>query len=104
VAFVTWMLREGRQNGYAAASALTHLAVAVVGPCGSGVKVSGDDEAEARAALEGLTIKLLQAGERRGRGQAGGADIDGLHALSRACPHSLTGDGRTDGAKSRPSV
>ncbi|WP_241837581.1 hypothetical protein [Streptomyces sp. CB02115] len=52
--------------------------------------VSGDDQREARAALEGLAVKLLQAGERRGRGQAVGAD--GLRAIVRACPDTLTGD------------
>ncbi|ANP56710.1 integrase [Streptomyces griseochromogenes] len=93
VAFVTWRLREGRQNGtgYASTSASTHLAAAVVGLRQRGVQVSGDDQAEARAALEGLTVKLLQAGEQRGRGQAIGADIDGLRAVIRACPDTLTG-------------
>ncbi|MEU9529648.1 MULTISPECIES: hypothetical protein [Streptomyces] len=56
------------------------------------VNVSGDDQAEARAAPEGLAVKLLQAGERRGRGQAVGGDIDGLRAIARACPDTLTGD------------
>ncbi|WP_234433641.1 hypothetical protein [Streptomyces rimosus] len=76
MAFVTWMLREGRQNGtgYAPSSASTHLAAAVVGLRRRGVKVSGDDQAAARAALEGLAVRLLQAGERRGRGQAVIAD------------------------------
>lgn len=94
VAFVTWMLREGRQNGtgYAPSSASTHLAAAVVGLRERGLTVSGDDQAEARAALEGLAVKLLQAGQRRGRGQAVGADIDGLRAVARACPDTLTGD------------
>lgn len=94
VAFVTWMLREGQQNGkgYAPSSASTHLAAVVVGLRGRGVQVSGDDQAEARAALEGLAVKLLQAGERRGRGQAVGADLDGLRAVARACPDTLTGD------------
>ncbi|OKJ52761.1 integrase [Streptomyces sp. CB02261] len=94
VAFVAWMLREGQQNGqgYAATSASTHLAAAVVGLRERGVKVSGDDQAGARAALAGLAVKLLQAGERRGRGQAAGADIDGLRAVARACPDTLTGD------------
>ncbi|MFG3208083.1 integrase [Streptomyces sp. NPDC048192] len=93
VAFVTWMLREGQQNGkgYAPSSASTHLAAAVVGLRERGVKVSGDDQAEARVALEGLAVKLLQAGERRGRGQAVGADLDGLRAVARACPDTLTG-------------
>ncbi|AKL71074.1 integrase protein [Streptomyces sp. Mg1] len=94
VAFVTWMLREGRQNGrgYAPSSVSTHLAAAVVGLRQRGARVSGDDQAEARAALEGLAVKLLQAGERRGRGQAVGGDIDGLRAIARACPDTLTGD------------
>ncbi|MFH8753377.1 hypothetical protein ACH4GK_37725 [Streptomyces rimosus] len=94
VAFVTWMLREGQQNGtgYAPSSASTHLAAAVVGLRRRGVQVSGDDQAAARAALEGLAVRLLQAGERRGRGQAVGADLDGLRALARACPATLTGD------------
>ncbi|MEN2424392.1 integrase (plasmid) [Streptomyces rimosus] len=94
VAFVTWMLREGQQNGtgYAPSSASTHLAATVVGLRERGVQVSGDDQAAARAALEGLAVKLLQNGERRSRGQAVGADIDGLRALARACPDTLTGD------------
>ncbi|WP_432158190.1 integrase [Streptomyces sp. bgisy153] len=94
VAFVAWMLREGQQNGkgYAPSSASTHLAAAVVGLRQRGVTVSGDDQAAARTALEGLAVKLLQAGERRGRGQAVGADIDGLRAIARACPDTLTGD------------
>ncbi|MFJ4343339.1 integrase [Streptomyces sp. NPDC088915] len=94
VAFVTWMLCEGQQNGkgYAPSSASTHLAAAVVGLRERGVAVSGDDQAEARTALEGLAVKLLQAGERRGRGQAVGADVDGLRAIARACPDTLTGE------------
>lgn len=94
VAFVTWMLREGQQNGkgYAPTLASTHLAAAVVGLRQRGVQVSGDDQAAARAALEGLAVKLLQAGERRGRGQAVGADIHGLRAIARSCPDTLTGD------------
>ncbi|MEU8765029.1 integrase [Streptomyces sp. NPDC048659] len=93
VAFVAWMLREGQQNGkgYASSSASTHLAAAVVGLRRRGATVSGDDQAEARAALEGLAVKLLQAGERRGRGQAVGGDIDGLRAIARACPDTLAG-------------
>ncbi|MGQ4339922.1 integrase [[Kitasatospora] papulosa] len=94
VAFVAWMLREGQQTGkgYAPSSASTHLAAAVVGLRQRGVMVSGDDQAAARTALEGLAVKLLQAGERRGRGQAVGGDIDGLRAIARACPDTLTGD------------
>lgn len=93
VTFVTWMLREGQQNGtgYAPSSASTHLAAAVVGLRRRGVTVSRDGQAAARAALEGLAVKLLQAGERRGRGQAVGGDLDGLRALARACPDTLTG-------------
>ncbi|MDX2966456.1 site-specific integrase [Streptomyces acidiscabies] len=93
VAFVTWMLREGQQNGkgYAPSSASTHLAAAVVGLRERGVTVSGDDQSEARTALEGLAVKLLQAGERRGRGQAVGGDVDGLRAIARACPDTLAG-------------
>ncbi|MFF8883722.1 hypothetical protein [Streptomyces flaveolus] len=56
---------------YAPASASTRLAAADGGLRERGVKVSGDDQAEDRAALEGLTVKPLQARERRGRGQAG---------------------------------
>ncbi len=94
VAFVTWMLREGQHNGtgYAPSSASTHLAAAVVGLRQRGIAVSGDDQAAARTALEGLAVKLLQAGQRRGRGQAAGADIDGLYAIARSCPDTLTGD------------
>ncbi|MDK9496153.1 integrase [Streptomyces katrae] len=94
VAFVAWMLREGQRNGtgYAPSSASTHLAAAVVGLRERGATVSGDDQAEARAALEGLAVKLLKAGERRGRGQAVGADLDGLRAIARACPDTLAGE------------
>ncbi|MCX5410142.1 integrase (plasmid) [Streptomyces sp. NBC_00335] len=94
VAFVAWMLREGQQNGngYAPSSADTHLAAVVIGLRQRGAAVSGDDQAEARKALAGLEVQLLQAGERRGRGQAVGADIDGLYAIARSCPDTLTGD------------
>ncbi|WP_010361167.1 integrase, partial [Streptomyces acidiscabies] len=83
----------GQQNGkgYAPSSASTHLAAAVVGLRERGVTVSGDDQSEARTALEGLAVKLLQAGERRGRGQAVGGDVDGLRAIARACPDTLAG-------------
>ena len=47
------------------ACANTHLAAAVVGLRQRGHQVSGDDQAAARTALEGLTVKLLKAGERR---------------------------------------
>ncbi|WP_237291731.1 integrase [Streptomyces sp. Sge12] len=94
VAFVAWMLREGQQNGrgYAPSSADTHLAAAVIGLRERGVAVSGDDQAAARKALAGLEVKLLQAGERRGRGQAVGADVEGLYAIARSCPDTLAGD------------
>ncbi|MFD8638572.1 integrase, partial [Streptomyces sp. NPDC059656] len=87
------MLREGRQNGkgYAPNSAGTHLAAVVTGLRERGTSVSGDDQAEARKALGGLEVKLLQAGERRGRGQAVGADIAGLYAVARSCPDTLAG-------------
>ncbi|MET8276257.1 site-specific integrase [Streptomyces sp. NPDC005096] len=93
VAFVTWMLREGQHNGrgYAPSSAGTHLAAVVVGLRERGVHVSGDDQGEARKALEGLAVKLLKSGERRGRGQAVGADVDGLYAIARSCPDTLAG-------------
>ncbi|WP_327380625.1 hypothetical protein [Streptomyces sp. NBC_01207] len=92
--FVAWMLREGQQNGegYAPGSAATHLAAVVVGLRERGFSVSGDDRAEARKSLTGLEVKLLQAGERRGRRQAVGADIDGLAAIARSCPDTLAGD------------
>jgi integrase len=94
VMFVNWMLDRGQANGkgYAPSSASTHLAAVVVGLRKRGVEVSRDVQAEARAALEGIAVKLLQAGERRGRGQAVGGDIDGLRAIARACPDTLTGD------------
>jgi integrase len=93
VAYATWMLREGRKDGkgYAPAAAKTHLAATTVGLRDRSVVVSKDAVAEARAAIEGLTVKLLKEGERRGRGKAAAADIDGLHLIVRACPPSLTG-------------
>lgn len=93
VAYATWMLREGRQDGtgYAPAAAKTHLAATTVGLRQRGQTVSKDAVAAARAAIEGLTIKLLKEGERRGRGKAVAADIDGLHLIVRACPPTLTG-------------
>lgn len=98
VAFAAWMLREGRQTpgrtgsrGYAHASASTHLAAVVSGLRDQGVPVSRDDAAAARKALDGVHVKLLQGGERRGRGQAAPADTDGLAAAAVACPDTLTG-------------
>ncbi|MFD7865081.1 hypothetical protein [Streptomyces sp. NPDC059783] len=51
---------RGQQSGkgYAFTSASTHLAVAVVGLRRRGVKVSGDDQAEARAALKVVAERL----------------------------------------------
>ncbi|MDX3771673.1 MULTISPECIES: integrase [unclassified Streptomyces] len=85
------MLREGQTSGrgYAPASAGTHLAAAVVGLRQRGHHVSGDDQVAARTALEGLNLKLLKTGERRGRGQAVGAE--GLYAIARSCPPTLAG-------------
>lgn len=106
VAYVAWLLREGRQKpgpggvlGYAPASARLHLDAAIVGlrhpdtvkrsgpPC----PVTKDDAAEARIALDGLEVKLIKAKERRGRGQAVAADPDGLYAIAAACDESLEG-------------
>lgn len=93
VAFAAWMLHEGQQNGtgYAPATAKTHLAATAVGLRQRGHTVSKDAFAEARTALDGLTVQLLKAGERRGRGKAVAADIDGLLLIARACPPTLTG-------------
>ncbi|MET9405792.1 integrase [Streptomyces sp. NPDC002935] len=94
VAFVTWMLREGRANGkgYAPSSAGTHLAGVVVGLRERGCAVTRDDQAAARKALDGLAVKLLQEGERRGRGQAAAAEVADLYRVVRACPGTLAGD------------
>ncbi|MDP5317388.1 integrase [Streptomyces poriferorum] len=94
VAFVAWMLREGQQSGkgYAPSSAGTHLAAVVVGLQQRGQVVSRDDQAAARKSLEGLAVKLLQNGERRGRGKAVAGDVDGLYAIVQACPDTLAGD------------
>lgn len=93
VAFAVWMLREGQQSGtgYAPATAKTHLAATAVGLRTRGQAVSKDAFAEARTALDGLAVKFLKAGERRGRGKAVAADIDGLHMIARSCPPSLAG-------------
>lgn len=93
VAFVTWMLREGQRNGmgYAPGSAETHLAAIVIELRSRKVEVSGDAHAEARAALAGLEVKLLKAGERRGRGKAVAADPEGLTAIATSCPDTLAG-------------
>ncbi|MFF8910538.1 site-specific integrase [Streptomyces olivaceoviridis] len=93
VTYAAWMLREGQQDGtgYAPATAKTHLAATTVGLRQRGVTVSKDATSEARTAIEGLAVKLLKAGERRGRGKAVAADVDGLHLIVRACPPTLTG-------------
>ena len=98
VAYVTWLLREGRQKpgpggvlGYAPASARLHLDAAIVGLRRAGHTVTKDDAAEARIALDGLEVKLIKAKERRGRGQAAAADPDGLYAIAAACDDTLEG-------------
>ena len=93
VAFAVWMLREGRQDGvgYAPSAAKTHLAATAVGLRQRGQTVSKDAFGEARDALDGLTVKLLKDGERRGRGKAVAADIGGLNLIVRSCPPGLTG-------------
>ncbi|MFJ5638129.1 integrase [Streptomyces sp. NPDC093223] len=93
VAFVTWMLREGQQNGkgYAPSSASTILAGVVVGLRERGCAVTRDDQAAARKALDGLAVRLLQEGERRGRGQAAAAEVPDLYLVVRACPDTLAG-------------
>lgn len=93
VAFVTWMLREGQASGkgYAASSASTHLAAVVVGLRQRGSAVTRDDQAVARKALDGLAVRLLQDGERRGRGQAAAAEVPDLYRVARACPDTLAG-------------
>ncbi|MFE9491419.1 tyrosine-type recombinase/integrase [Streptomyces sp. NPDC006641] len=98
VAYVAWLLREGRQRpgpggvlGYAPASARLHLDAAIVGLRRAGHTVTKDDAAEARVALDGLEVKLIKAKERRGRGQAVAADPDGLYAIAAACDDSLEG-------------
>lgn len=98
VAYVAWLLHEGRQKpgpggvlGYAPASARLHLDAAIVGIRRRGHEVSKDDAAEARIALEGLEVKLIKSGDRRGRGQAVAADPDGLYAIAAACDDTLVG-------------
>lgn len=93
VTYVTWMLRQGQTNGsgYAPNSASTILAGTVVELRRRDVTVSADDQRAARTALEGLTVKLLQAGERRGRGQAAAAEVPDLYRAVRACPDTLAG-------------
>ncbi|WP_437050562.1 integrase [Streptomyces sp. enrichment culture] len=93
VAFVTWMLRQGQQNGkgYAPSSASTILAGVVVGLRERGCAVTRDDQAAARKALDGLAVRLLQEGERRGRGQAAAAEVPDLYRVVRACPDTLAG-------------
>ncbi|NJQ04304.1 tyrosine-type recombinase/integrase [Streptomyces lonarensis] len=92
VAFVLWMLREGRgATGYAPNSAGTHLAGVVVRLRKAGVDVSKDDAAEARVQLKKLATELKRDGERRGRGQAPAAHLDGIRQVAVACPDSLAG-------------
>ena len=93
VAYVAWMLRQGRTDGsgYAPSSASTILAGTVVELRNRGVTVTRDDQAEARKALDGLAIKLLQNKERRGRGKATTAQVPDLYRVVRACPDTLAG-------------
>jgi len=93
VTYVAWLLREGRTNGtgYAPSSASTILAGTVVELRRRNVTVSRDDQAEARRDLEGLTVKLLQNKERRGRGKANTAQVPDLYRVVRACPDTLAG-------------
>ncbi|MGW1993811.1 recombinase family protein [Embleya sp. NPDC001921] len=74
---------RGRSNGtgYAPSSASTILAAFVVGLRERGVHVTRDDQAEARKALDGLTVRLLQDGQRRGRGQAKGVNAGDLYTV-----------------------
>lgn len=98
VAFAAWLLREGRRTpapdgarGYAPNSAATHLSAVVVGLRDRGADVSRDDSGKARDALDGLVVQLLKSGERRGRGKAAAADMEGLHAVAISTPDTLTG-------------
>ncbi|WP_406368223.1 tyrosine-type recombinase/integrase [Streptomyces sp. NBC_00647] len=93
VAFVVWMLDRGQANGkgYAASSAGTILAGAVVELRRHGAEVGRDDQAQARTALEAAAVELLKAGERRGRGQAAAAGVPDLYRVVRACPDTLAG-------------
>jgi integrase len=93
VTYVAWMLREGRTDGsgYAPSSASTILAGTVVELRRRDVTVTRDDQAEARKALDGLTVKLLQSKERRGRGKANTAHVPDLYRVVRACPDTLAG-------------
>ncbi|KUN93989.1 tyrosine-type recombinase/integrase [Streptomyces resistomycificus] len=93
VAFVMWMLREGQQNdnGYAPSSASTILAGVVVGLRERGCAVNREDQAAARKSLDGLAVRLLQEGERRGRGQAAAAEVPDLYRVVRVCPDTLAG-------------
>ncbi|MFE7294497.1 hypothetical protein ACFU5Q_21020, partial [Bacillus velezensis] len=92
VAFVLWMLREGRgSTGYAPTSASTHLAGAVVRLRKAGIEVTKDDAGEARERLKKLATELKRHGERRGRGQAPAAHLDGVRQIAVTCDSSLTG-------------
>ncbi|MGC9499311.1 hypothetical protein [Streptomyces sp. WG7] len=93
VAFVVWLLDRGRVDGkgYAASSASTILAGAVVELRRRGAEVSRDDQGQARATLEAAAVELLKAGERRGRGQAVAAEVPDLYRVARARPDTLAG-------------
>lgn len=93
VTFVVWMLREGKADGggYAPSSASTLLAGTVVELRRRGIDVDRNAQAEARARLDGIAVKLLQNKERRGRGKAATAQVPDLYRVVRACPETLTG-------------
>lgn len=96
VAFVAWMLREGRttsggSRGYAPTSAHSHLTAAIVGLRDRGHPVTKDHHSEARARLEAIATKVAKTGERRGRGKAQAADLESLHLIAGACDDTLTG-------------
>ncbi|MGO1900575.1 MAG: hypothetical protein ACTH0H_05790 [Brachybacterium sp.] len=93
VSYAAWLLRQGQATGagYAPASAQLHLAGAVVGLRERGVTVPRDAQAEGRAALEGLTVRQLQDGQRPGRGKAPAATVAGLRTVVAGCPDTLAG-------------
>ncbi|MFE7861299.1 hypothetical protein [Streptomyces sp. NPDC057403] len=90
---MTWILRDGQTSGkgYAATSASMHLVTVAVSLRQRGCALTRDDQAAARKALDGLAVRLLQEGERRGRGQAVAAEMPDLYRVVRACPDTLAG-------------
>ncbi|MGI5372693.1 hypothetical protein ACQEV2_00145 [Streptomyces sp. CA-251387] len=94
VTFGVWLLDRGQANGkgYAASSASTILAGAIVEPRRHGVEVSRDDQAQARTQLEAGAVELLKAEERRGRGQAAAAEVPDVPG-GEGLPDTLAGPG-----------